>query len=87
MALSVFSFPPMGWMGVGVGRLEPFAFTMIDVVALTVFQLLSTNGIYPLLIMVMLPILLGFDVSSRRVAVVLVSPWSGSRSPGFKTMC
>jgi two-component system, NarL family, sensor kinase len=55
-----------------MGRLEPFAFTVIDVVALTVFQLLSTNGIYPLLIMTLLPILLGLDVSSRRAAVVLI---------------
>jgi two-component system, NarL family, sensor kinase len=56
----------------GIGRLEPFAFTVNDIVVLTVFQLLSTNGIYPLLIMTMLPILLGLDVSSRRAAVVLV---------------
>jgi two-component system, NarL family, sensor kinase len=64
------------WVGMGrlagIGRLEPFAFIVIDVVALTAFQLLSTNGIYPLLIMTMLPILLGLDVSSRRAAVVLV---------------
>ena len=58
--------------GLALRRLEPFAFTVIDVVALTVFQLLSTNGIYPLLIMTMLPILLGLDVSSRRAAVVLI---------------
>jgi two-component system, NarL family, sensor kinase len=57
---------------IAMGRLEPFAFNVIDVVALTVFQLLSTDGIYPLLIMTMLPILLGLDVSSRRAAVVLV---------------
>ncbi len=38
---------------------------------MTVFQLLSTGAIYPLLIMTMLPILLGLDVSSRRAAVVL----------------
>lgn len=56
---------------IAMGRLEPFVFTVIDVVALTVFQLLSTDGIYPLLIMTMLPILLGLDVSSRRAAVVL----------------
>lgn len=55
-----------------LGRLEPFAFTVIDVVALTLFQLLSTNGIYPLLIMTLLPILLGLDVDSRRAAVVLI---------------
>jgi two-component system NarL family sensor kinase len=64
------SFSPVHrW--VAQGRLEPFAFTVIDVVALTVFQLLSTGAIYPLLIMTMLPILLGLDVSSRRAAVVL----------------
>ncbi|SPM40389.1 two component sensor kinase [Mycobacterium numidiamassiliense] len=57
---------------VTLGQLEPFAFTVIDVVALTVFQLLSTNGIYPLLIMTLLPILLGLDVDSRRAAVVLI---------------
>lgn len=64
------AFYPVGRRG-AVGRLEPFAFTVIDVVALTVFQLLSTDGVYPLLIMTMLPILLGLDVSSRRAAVVL----------------
>lgn len=56
------------WIGIGrlagVGRLEPFAFTVVDILALTIFQLLSTNGIYPLLIMAMLPVLLGLDVSS-----------------------
>src|ERR1700733_13002728 len=55
-----------------LGRFESFAFTVVDVVALTVFQLLSTGAIYPLLIMTMLPILLGLDVSSRRAAVVLI---------------
>ncbi len=55
----------------GVGRLEPLAFTTIDVVALTGFQLLSSDGIYPLLIMTLLPVLVGVDVSSRRAAVVL----------------
>lgn len=57
---------------VTLGRLEPFAFTVVDIVALTAFQLLSTNGVYPLLIMAMLPVLLGLDVSSRRAAVVLL---------------
>lgn len=55
-----------------VGRLEPFAFTVIDVVVLTVFQILSTNGLHPLLIMTALPILIGLDVSSRRATVVLI---------------
>jgi two-component system, NarL family, sensor kinase len=57
---------------IALGRLEPVAFTVVDVVALTVFQLLSTDAVYPLLIMTMLPILLGLDVSSRRAAVVLI---------------
>ena len=64
------------WLGrgrlVGAARLEPFAFTVIDVVVLTVFQVLSTNGLHPLLIMTALPILIGLDVSSRRAAVVLI---------------
>ncbi|WP_242660243.1 sensor histidine kinase [Mycobacterium mantenii] len=75
-ALGLAFAPFRRWIGLGrlvaIGRLEPFAFTVIDVVALTVFQLLSTNGIYPLLIMAMLPVLLGLDVSSRRAAVVLI---------------
>lgn len=54
-----------------IGPWEPFAFTAIDVLALTGFQLLSTDGIYPLLIMTLLPVLVGLDVSSRRAAVVL----------------
>jgi two-component system NarL family sensor kinase len=63
------------WVGrgrlLGMGRLEPFAFTAIDVLVLTGFQLLSTDGIYPLLIMTLLPVLVGLDVSSRRATVVL----------------
>jgi two-component system, NarL family, sensor kinase len=62
---------------VGLGRLEPFAFTVIDVVTLTVFQVLSTDGIDPLLIMTVLPILIGLDVSSRRAAVVLIFSMAG----------
>ncbi len=63
------------WVGMGrlagIGRWEPFAFTVIDVMALTGFQLLSAYGIHSLLIMVLLPVLVGVDVSSRRAAVVL----------------
>jgi two-component system, NarL family, sensor kinase len=55
----------------GGGRLEPLVYTLIDVSALTGFQLLSTDGIYPLLIMTLLPILLGLDVSPRRAVVAL----------------
>ncbi len=77
--------PSRRWVGLGagVGRLEPFAFTTIDVVALTGFQLLSAQGIYPLLIMVLLPVLVGFDVSSRRVAVVLVITLAGFAVAGI----
>jgi two-component system, NarL family, sensor kinase len=72
----VLAFAPVrqiGGMGgsIGAGRLEPFVFTLIDVTALTAFQLLSTDGIYPLLIMTLLPILLGLDISSRRATVML----------------
>jgi len=69
------AFSPFRWLGmgrlVGIGRWEPFAFTVVDVVTLTVFQVLSTDGIDPLLIMTMLPILIGLDVSSRRAATLL----------------
>ena len=69
------SFSPFRSLGmgrlVGIGRWEPFAFTVVDVVTLTVFQLLSTDGIDPLLIMTMLPIFIALDVSSRRAAAVL----------------
>ncbi|OBK24494.1 histidine kinase [Mycobacterium asiaticum] len=55
----------------GMRRWEPFVFTAIDVVALTGYQLLSSDGIYPLLIMTLLPVLVGLDVSTRRAAAVL----------------
>ena len=72
----VLAFTPVRrWVGLGrfagIGRLEPFAFTILDVVALTGFQLMSALGILPLLIMVLLPVLVAVDVSSRRAAVVL----------------
>ncbi len=54
-----------------MNHLEPVAFTGMDVLALTGFQLLSTDGIYPLLIMTLLPVLVGLDVSSKRAAAVL----------------
>ncbi len=50
---------------------EPLAFTAVDIAVLTAFQLLSADGIYPLLMMTLLPILVGVDVSSRRAMVVL----------------
>jgi two-component system, NarL family, sensor kinase len=60
-----------------MGQLDQFVFTIIDVLALTGFQLLSTNGIYPLLVMTMLPVLVALDVSSRRAAAVLACSWVG----------
>ncbi|MFV8319564.1 sensor histidine kinase [Mycobacterium sp. 23] len=55
----------------GVGRMEPFAFTAIDVIVLTALQLVSSDGVYPLLIMILLPVLVGVDMSTRRAAVIL----------------
>ncbi|KAA1251505.1 sensor histidine kinase [Mycobacterium simiae] len=62
---------------VGVGRCEPLTFTAIDLVALTGLQLLSAHGFYPLLIMTLLPLLAGIDVSSRRAVVVLIFALAG----------
>jgi len=45
--------------------------TIIDVVALTGFQLLSIDGYVPLLVMALLPILVGLDVSLYRAAPLL----------------
>ncbi|OOK70150.1 putative sensor histidine kinase NarS domain protein [Mycobacterium kansasii] len=55
----------------GVRRWEPLVFTAVDIVALTGFQLLSAHGLYPLLIMTLLPVLAGVDISSRRAVTVL----------------
>lgn len=68
------------WLGLGrkgPDPLEPFVFIVVDVLALTGFQLLSTNGVYPLLIMTLLPIFVGLDVSTRRAGVVLVASMIG----------
>jgi two-component system NarL family sensor kinase len=54
-----------------LGTRHQFMFTIIDVAAVTGFQLLSTNGYIPLLVMGLLPILVGLDVSWRRAALVL----------------
>ncbi|WP_197717834.1 sensor histidine kinase [Mycobacterium basiliense] len=54
-----------------IGKFEPVGFTAVDVLALTGFQLVSTDSIYSLLIMTLLPVLVALDVSSRRAAVVL----------------
>jgi two-component system, NarL family, sensor kinase len=48
-----------------------FIFIIVDVLALTAFQFLSTDGYFPLLCMTLLPLLVGLDVSWRRAAVVL----------------
>jgi two-component system, NarL family, sensor kinase len=75
------AFSPFQWLErgrlVGIGRLEPFAFTIVDVITVTVFQVLSTDRIDPLLIMMLLPIFIGLDVSSRRAAVVLACSMAG----------
>jgi two-component system, NarL family, sensor kinase len=54
-----------------VGQWLQLAFTIIDVVMLTGVQLVSTGGYIPLLVMALLPILVGLEVSWRRAAVVL----------------
>ncbi len=54
------------------GQWLQLVFTIIDVVMLTGFQLLSTGGYIPLLVMALLPILVGLEVSWRRAAVVLM---------------
>lgn len=73
MCAAAFAFSPSRrWVtmrrAAAIGR---FLFTVIDVITLTTFQVLSTDGIDPLLIMVVLPILLALDVSSRRAALLL----------------
>ncbi|WP_158018243.1 sensor histidine kinase [Mycobacterium basiliense] len=55
----------------GVSKWEPLAFTGVDIVALTGFQLLSEEGIYPLVMMTLLPVLVGVDISSRRAVLLL----------------
>jgi len=84
----VLAFVPFDRFGMGrlsgVGPFEPFVFIMIDVVALTGFQLLSTDGIYPILIMTLLPVLAGLDVSSRRAAVVLAVSLVGFTIAGIQ---
>lgn len=58
-----------------MGRLMLFFFTIIDVSALTGFQFLSHSGnhpLVPLLPMMLLPVLVGFDLSWRRAAAVLL---------------
>jgi two-component system, NarL family, sensor kinase len=49
-----------------------FVFSVVDVAALTGFQLLTRGGYAPLLVMALLPILLGLDASWRRAALVLI---------------
>ncbi|ORX19066.1 histidine kinase [Mycobacterium szulgai] len=84
----VLAFVPFDRLGMGrlsgVGRFEPLVFIIIDVVALTGFQLLSSDGIFPILIMTLLPVLVGLDVSSRRAAVVLTVTLIGFTIAGLQ---
>jgi len=70
LCAQVLAFSPAGRALAG-HWLQP-VFSIIDVVMLTGFQLLSTGGYIPLLVMALLPILVGLEVSRRRAAVVLV---------------
>jgi two-component system NarL family sensor kinase len=83
----ILAFTPFERLGIarfGVGRLEPFAFTVIDVIVLTALQLLSSDGIYPLLIMILLPVLVGVDMSSRRAAMILAFTMVGFALAGVQ---
>ena len=70
----VFAYALIRWLPDAQGRLVLFCFTVIDVSALTGFQFLSHSRLHPLvplLPMMLLPVLVGFDVSWRRAAAVL----------------
>ncbi|MDP7706095.1 MULTISPECIES: sensor histidine kinase [unclassified Mycobacterium] len=71
LILAFTRFDRLGMGRFGIGRLEPFAFTVIDVIVLTALQFISSDGIYPLLIMILLPVLVGVDMSTRRAAAIL----------------
>ncbi|GLB85909.1 histidine kinase [Mycobacterium kiyosense] len=64
--------------------IEPVAFIAIDVVVLTALQLLSSDGIYPLLIMILLPVLVGVDMSTRRAAALLACTLVGFAFAGIQ---
>lgn len=70
LCAAVIAFTPAATLGM---RQRPqLGITIIDVLALTGFQLLSTDGYVPLLVMALLPILVGLDVSLRRAALLLM---------------
>jgi diguanylate cyclase (GGDEF)-like protein len=50
-----------------------FAIAIADVVALAGFQLLTTGGYVPLLVVGLLPLMVTLEVSSRRAAIVLAA--------------
>src|ERR1700687_1226532 len=50
-----------------------FAIAIADVVALAGFQLLTTGGYVPLLVVGLLPLMVALEVSSRRAALVLAA--------------
>lgn len=68
-----FGYSIIRWLPDRMGRLALFFFTIIDVSALTGFQFASSGGhpLVRLLPMMLLPVLVGFDVSWRRAAAVL----------------
>lgn len=76
----VFAYALIRWLPDALGRLVLFFFTILDVSALTGFQFLShsrDHPLVPLLPMMLLPVLVGFDVSWRRAAAVLLCTMIG----------
>lgn len=51
---------------------------------MTALQLLSSDGIYPLLIMILLPVLVGVDMSTRRAATILAFTMVGFALAGVQ---
>ncbi|QLL10467.1 sensor histidine kinase [Mycobacterium vicinigordonae] len=85
LILAFAPFARFGWNRFGdVSPMEPVAFIAIDVVVLTALQMLSSDGIYPLLIMILLPVLVGVDMSTRRAALLLACTVVGFAFAGIQ---
>ena len=69
LGTAIVAFSPVGRFSTGQWQ---FAIAIADVVALSGFQLLTTGGYVPLLVMGLLPLMVALEVSWRRAAVVLV---------------
>ncbi|HYO02786.1 MAG TPA: ATP-binding protein [Mycobacterium sp.] len=67
----ILAFSPAVSPLLGTSQRQSFLFTIIDVAALIGFQMLSTAEYIPLVVVALLPIMVGLDVSLRRATVVL----------------